>query len=78
MFRDLKIPPTDSNWEESCKRDGKRSHNIIHLVVTEVKTIEVNGVGDRLLVKLLEIVVTDVETCQVIAIADHLLGEAPQ
>ena len=51
---------------------------MIYPVVTEVKTIEVDVVGERLLVKLLEIVVTDVETCQVIAIADHLLGEAPQ
>ena len=46
--------------------------------MTEVQSVEVADVGDRLLVKVLEVIVAEVETCQITAITDHLLWEAPQ
>ena len=46
--------------------------------MTEVKSVQVADVGDRLLVKVLEVVVAEVETCQITAITNHLLWEAPQ
>ena len=46
--------------------------------MTEVQTVEADGVGDGVLGKLLEVVVTEVQTGEVTAVADHLPGGAPQ